>query len=204
MPRAWAHAFQGRTKLVVAEIDPAVTRAAEDFLWLDAKAPGLEIITQDARPHLQSLPPQPTFDVVFGDAFHDISIPAHLVSQEFAKQIAQRLNPGGFYAINTVDNGQDSRFLLSLARTLGTQFANVEAWAEREQIGLDGRVTFVLVASNDPSERQMLTAQKGMERTWVRWPDSDLRARILASDVPILTDDYAPVDRLMSSLLTDE
>lgn len=204
LPRAWAHAFQGRAKLVVAEIDPAVTRAAEDFLWLDAKAPGLEIITQDARPHLQSLPPQPTFDVVFGDAFHDISIPAHLVSQEFAKQIAQRLTPGGFYAINTVDNGQNPRFLLSLARTLDTQFANVEAWAEREQIGLDGRVTFVLVASNAPSERQMLTAQKGMERTWVRWPDSDLRARILASDVPILTDDYAPVDRLMSSLLTDE
>ncbi|HEY9081397.1 fused MFS/spermidine synthase [Magnetovibrio sp.] len=202
LPRAWAAEFQGRAKLVVAEIDPAVTRAATDHLWLDPRAPGLEIAHQDARMYLQSLPLEPTFDVVFGDAFYDISIPAHLVSQEFTEQIARRLNPNGFYAINTVDNGHNPRFLLSLARTLGTRFANVEVWAERGQMGQEGRVTFVVVASNSRSARPVLESNKGLERTWVRWPDADLRARALVPDVPVLTDDYAPVDRLMSGLLT--
>jgi len=202
LPRAWAAEFQGQAKLVVAEIDPAVTRAAAEHLWLDPHAPGLDIVNQDARTHLQSLSPQPTFDVVFGDAFHDISIPPHLVSQEFTEQIARRLNQSGFYAVNAVDHGQNPRFLLSLARTLGTRFASVEVWAERSQMGQDGRVTFVVVASNAPGGLQVLDATRGLERTWVRWPDADLRARALASDVPILTDDYAPVDRLMSGMLT--
>jgi len=202
LPRAWAAEFQGQAKLVVAEIDPAVTRAAAEHLWLDPHAPGLEIANQDARTHLQSLPPQPTFDVVFGDAFHDISIPPHLVSQEFTEQVARRLNPSGFYAVNTVDHGQNPRFLLSLARTLGSRFASVEVWAERRQMGQDGRVTYVLVASNTPGGLQVLDSKQGIERSWVRWPDADLRARALASDVPVLTDDYAPVDRLMSGMLT--
>lgn len=201
LPRAWAHAFKGQARLVVAEIDPAVTQAAIDGLWFDAQAPGLEIIHQDARTHLQSLPSEPAFDVVFGDAFHDISIPPHLVSLEFTEQIARRLNPGGFYAVNVIDNGQNPRFLLSLARTLGTQFASVEAWSERGQMGRSGRVTFVLLATNRPGEQQVLNAQQGIDRTWVRWPEADLRTRALDPDVSILTDNYAPVDRLMNTLL---
>lgn len=201
LPRAWAYAFKGRARLVVAEIDPAVTQAASDSLWLDAQAPGLEIAHQDARMHLQSLPSEPAFDVVFGDAFHDISIPPHLVSLEFTEQIARRLNPGGFYAVNVIDDGQNPRFLLSLARTLGTQFASVEAWAERGQMGQSGRVTFVLLATNRHSTEQVLSSQRGLERTWVRWPEADFRTRALTPDVPILTDDYAPVDRLMNALL---
>lgn len=201
LPRAWAHTFKGQARLVVAEIDPAVTQAAIDSLWFDAQAPGLEIVHQDARSHLQSLPSEPTFDVIFGDAFHDISIPPHLVSLEFTEQIARRLNLGGFYAVNVIDDGQNPRFLLSLARTLGTQFASVEAWSERGQMGQNGRVTFVLLATNRPGTQQIINAQQGIERTWVRWPEADLRARALAPDVPILTDDFAPVDRLMNTLL---
>jgi hypothetical protein len=35
----------------------------------------------------------------------------------------------------------------------------------------------------------------------VRWPPKDLENRVMASDNPILTDDYAPVDRLLGTLL---
>lgn len=201
LPRGWAHEFGGQARLVVAEIDPAVTKAAVEGLFLNVDVPGLEIAHQDARTHLQALPPEPQFDVVFGDAFHDISIPPHLVSAQFTEAIARRLNPGGFYAVNVVDNGQNPRFLLSLARTLGTQFASVEAWAERGEMGHRGRVTFILVATNQPGGQQALEARRGPARSWVRWPDADLRARALAPSIPILTDDFAPVDRLMSDLL---
>lgn len=201
LPRAWAFEYQGRADLVVAEIDPAVTRAARDFLWLDSQAPGLEIAHEDARMYLQGLPAGRTFDVVFGDAFHDISIPPHLVSREFTEHIRRRLTADGFYAVNVVDNGQNPRFLLSLARTLGTQFHSVEAWAERGELGQKGRVTFVLIGTNRPNPHQVLHARRGLERTWIRWPESDFRARALAPSVPVLSDDFAPVDRLMRDLL---
>ncbi len=202
LPRAWAHVFGTQARLVVAEIDPAVTRAAEEHLWLDADAPGLEIVHQDGRMHLQSLPPEPTFDVIFGDAFHDISIPQHLVSQEFHAEIARRLKPGGFYALNVVDSGRAPDFLFALVKTLGEDFPTVEVWVEREEIGQYGRVTFVVTASLSPSlGTPVLSSQSGLVRSWIRWPESDLNRRIAAADVPVLTDDFAPVDRLMSGLL---
>ena len=38
-------------------------------------------------------------------------------------------------------------------------------------------------------------------RRWLRWPPEDLAARIAAADPPILSDDYAPVDRLLFPVL---
>lgn len=201
LPRAWAHEFGANADLIVAEIDPAVTQAAADRLWLDPAAPGLRIVAADARQHLQSLPPEPAFDVIFGDAFHDISIPQHLVSREFHGEIARRLKTDGFYALNVVDSGRHPRFLTALAKTLYEDFPSVEVWAERDEIGQRGRVTFLVTASNQPLQAPVLNARRGLQRTWVRWPMRDLVARTQHPDVHVLTDDFAPVDRLMSDLL---
>lgn len=111
LPRAWAHEYGDAARLVVAEIDPLVTDAAAESLWLQPDAPGLSIVHQDARAHLQSLRAVPAFDMVFGDAFHDIAIPQHLVSREFHDEISKRLKPGGFYALNVVDSGRNPLFL---------------------------------------------------------------------------------------------
>lgn len=200
LPRAWVSDYR-MPELVVAEIDPAVTRAAAESLWLDPLAPGLEIQHRDARALLQSLPKEPLFDLVFGDAFHDISIPPHLVTQEFHKEIARRLTPGGAYVINAVDTGARPHFLFSLIKTLRQDFAFVEAWVEREEVGNPGRVTFIVLASDTTTGANALTSLRGPERHWRRWPTGDLERRIVRADVPVLTDDFAPVDRLMSPLL---
>ena len=49
-------------RLLVAEIDPAVTDAAVDRMWLDPTHPALEIAHRDARALLQSLPPELVLD----------------------------------------------------------------------------------------------------------------------------------------------
>ena len=110
---------------MVAEIDPGVTNVAADMLWLNPTAPGLRIVHRDARAYLQSLAAQPAFDMIFGDAFHDIAITQHLVTREFHDEIARRLNSDGFYAINAVDNGQNPRFLMALVKTLYQTFDSV-------------------------------------------------------------------------------
>ncbi|MFQ6022338.1 MAG: fused MFS/spermidine synthase [Acidiferrobacterales bacterium] len=203
LPRAWSTAFP-QARLTVAEIDPAVTRIAENHMWLEA-APNLRIKHQDARLLLQSLPPQPQFDIIVGDAFHDISIPAHLVTREFAREVQRRLKPQGLYTLNVVDNAFGPQFLLSAVRTLLEVFPNVEVWVDAEQIMTGGRMTFLVSASTRPTPAARIESEAKSEddtqRTWLRWPTDKLKAEIAKSEVPILTDNYAPVDRLMFPVL---
>ncbi|MCW8863114.1 MAG: fused MFS/spermidine synthase [Rhodospirillales bacterium] len=202
LPRAWASERSG-VEIIVAEIDPEVTRAAQDYLWFSSAAPGMTVVDLDARVALKNFPEGPRFDVVFGDAFHDISIPQHLVSREFHREIHSRLKPGGFYILNVVDRGVEPRFLFSLVQTLRRDFGVVEVWVEAGEADIDGRVTFVVLAASRPTRVDILRSARGVEREWVRWPAPDLVDRIALADVPVLTDDFAPVDRLMSPLLLD-
>ena len=199
LPRAWLN--QPGMTVTVAELDPVVTRVAAEGMWLDAAAPGLRVIHKDARVVLATLPKDEKFDLIFGDAFHDIAVPAHLVTQEFHAEVARRLRPGGVYGINVVDLGSSPLFLLALVRTLKIDFPVVEVWKTVGEMDDNGRVTFVVWASDTPSPGDRLRARRGVERSWLRWPQADLAARIEAADPPVLTDDFAPVDRLLAPLL---
>ncbi|MEK9678569.1 MAG: fused MFS/spermidine synthase [Rhodospirillaceae bacterium] len=204
LPRAWASS-RPSSRLVVAEIDPAVTQAAAEGMWLNTADKALDIRHEDARQLLQSLPKEAQFDVVFGDAFRDISIPAHLVTQEFHAEIAARLRPRGFYVVNVVDHGGEPAFLASLVETMKQDFKSVEIWAEAEELaaaqqGAGQRVTYILVASQQEAHMGRLGYRHGIARQWRRWPLSALAQAVSETPV-ILTDDYAPVDRLMTRLL---
>jgi spermidine synthase/MFS family permease len=200
LPRAWAADFPG-TRQVVAEIDPKVTAAARAHMWLPAQVPGLTVRHEDARTSLQGLPAEPTFHVVFGDAVHDISVPPHLVTREFQREVAARLRPDGFYAVNALDHGPDPRFLLALVRTMKLDFPTVEVWVEREQVGSPGRVTFIVLGARTPTPAPVIQARRGVQRAWLRWPVFDLDSRIAETGVPVLTDDFSPVDRLMANAI---
>ncbi|CAA7613393.1 fused MFS/spermidine synthase [Magnetospirillum sp. UT-4] len=200
LPRAWSERF-GRPHLHVAEIDPAVTRIARDRLWLKPEANGLVVDHRDARVALQSLPRQPQFDVVFGDAFHDIGIPPHLVTAEFHAEIAARLKPGGFYAINVIEARHDPKFLFALLKTLWRDFAAVEVWVDGDEMSQGERVTYLVVASDRPTEVALVRASDFLDRHWLRLRDDQVRARVGEAGVPVLTDDFSPVDRLMAHVL---
>ena len=62
-------------------------------------------------------------------------------------------------------------------------------------------MTYVVLASAQPTPSARLSSTRGPDRTWVRWPPPDLAARIARARVPLLTDDFAPVDRLMAHVL---
>jgi predicted membrane-bound spermidine synthase len=199
LPRAWL-ATHPEASLLVAEIDPAVTRVAREHLWLGS-AEGLRIRHQDGRRALQDLPAEPLFDAVLGDAFHDITVPPHLVTVEFAREIARRLRPGGSYALNVVDAMGAPRFLFAVVKTLQRVFAAVEVWADADQLAGGGRTTFVVVAGDQATPVGELASPRDEARLWLRWPAEDLAKRIEASGVPLLSDDYAPVDRLLRSVM---
>ncbi len=200
LPRAWAARWPD-ARMVVAELDPEVTRTAKDAMWVE-DAPGLTTLRADGRVALRDLPDDRRFDVIFGDAFHDISVPQHLVTVEFSELLSRRLRPDGIYAMNVVDKQRTPRFVLSLAKTLGTQFDHVELWLDPEAIRpVETRTTWILIASDQPTPVNQVMATYGARRTWVQIP---LHAMIdtVSEDVLItLTDDFAPVDRLLGDLL---
>lgn len=199
LPRAWAADRPG-ARLLVAEIDPAITALARRDFWL-ATGPGLEVVARDGRAALQALPPGPRFDLIFADAFQDLAMPVHLVTREWHRAVRARLNPGGAYLVNVMEDRSAPRFLFALLRTLAEDFPAVEVWVEATEQPAGRRITYLVLASDVPTPVARITARRGPQRAWARLPPDYVASRWAEARVPLLTDDYAPVDRLMSHLI---
>ena len=200
LPRAWQKRYpEGR--FTVAELDPAVTEIAQREVWY-APSDETTILHGDARQILAALPADQRFDVIFGDAFHDISIPQHLVTDEFNTLARARLNPGGVYVLNVVDAQRKPRFLISLAQTLKAQFTHVELWIDPEAIQpVETRTTWIVLASDTPTPSDRIVAEYGFGRAWFRVPLAAMIDAVEEGNLIFLTDDFAPVDRLLSNVL---
>ncbi|HDP89428.1 MAG TPA: hypothetical protein ENN42_05650 [Thioalkalivibrio sp.] len=184
-------------EIVIAEIDPAVTAVAREQMYYDGAAD--RIIHSDARRVLAGMP-EGHFDVIVGDVFHDIAIPYHLVTAEYAELVRSRLTPDGLYVLNVVDAHPDPRLVKSIVKTLGTVFADVrvwlEAWPERPE-----RMTYVITMGGATALSERVMARNWPAREW-----QDITGRLLATgtplaELPVLTDDLAPVERLLSTLI---
>lgn len=195
LPRAWS-ARNPENLLSVAEIDAKVSDLAREHMGF---TPGssTEIVTQDARVALRAGDRARRFDVIFGDAFHDIAIPAHLVSDEFNEIVHSRLSARGFYVLNVVDDPRQPRLLASIVATLQRRFKAIEVWVSPADVRGANRATFILYASNQNTGlASKVTASYGPSRFWQRVSNASLGVERLGM---ILTDDFTPVDRLLAS-----
>lgn len=183
-PRWVAAKYVGR--ITVAEIDPAVTKVARDELGL-GRSPRLQVLSEDARVALRSVPASTRFDAVFGDAFDDYEVPYHLTTREFDALVARHLRPRGLYLLNVID-GVHYDFLRSELRTLRLVFPYVGLvqpagpWPPRGD-----RSTFVVVATKAKPEHTLPVV-----------PERSLARFLAAGHSVVLTDDHAPVDQLLA------
>jgi spermidine synthase len=196
LPRA-VNTYNPQAKVVVAEIDPAVTRIAEDKLFLNTD--NMRVIHADARVALaQQLPAQ--FDVIVGDVFHDISVPYHLLTREFAQLVKSRLKPDGIYLMNLVDGFPNAKLLKSLYKTLSQDFSHVDIWLDRIS-DKPVRMTYVLSAHNNQGSMPESLKANNLEREWLNVTQPALKTGENIRDLPLLSDDYVPVERLLFELL---
>jgi len=191
LPRAWA-AARADAEITVAEIDPAVTATATELLWLVSSG-RITPVHQDARVALARPRPR-RFNVIVGDAFHDIVIPPHLVTREFFALVASRLGDDGIYLMNVVDARAHPRLALSIIETIRSAFAKVELW---QMNATDARTTFVLAAVRRPTPYDRLTLRSSPGVVFQRLDSARLRQLRHALHPIVLTDDFAPVDRLI-------
>jgi len=195
-PRA-VKALTPQARLVVAELDPEVTRLSERELYVSTE--GMEIFHGDARTVLYRLS-DARFDVVVTDAFHDIAVPYHLVTREFAQLVKARMNQNGLFVTNIVDAFPDPKMVKSLTKTLQQEFDHVDIWLDdipqRQQ-----RMTYVISASNKEIIDDTLDATRGFERRWYRINRPLMSVGTPMHELPIFTDDFVPVERMIADLL---
>ncbi|MGA0344509.1 MAG: fused MFS/spermidine synthase [Arenicellales bacterium] len=195
-PRA-VKALTPQARLVVAELDPEVTRLSERELYVSTE--GMEIFHGDARTVLYRLS-DARFDVVVTDAFHDIAVPYHLVTREFAQLVKARMNSNGLFVTNIVDAFPDPKMVKSLTKTLQQEFDHVDIWLDdipqRQQ-----RMTYVISASNREIIDDTLDAKRGFERRWYRINRPLMSVGTPMHELPIFTDDFVPVERMIADLL---
>lgn len=197
LPRALLARDPGAT-IIVAELDPAVTRAAMRHMWVTPD-PRMTITHGDGRLALQELPSVPTFDAMVGDAYQNLEVPPHLVTREFTRAIRARLKPDGFFAMNLIDAREHSMLLYSVLRTLLLDFPVVEVWLEADEVWYWRSVSFMVIAGDRPTATDRLESKRGPARAWKRLPADQLLARMEEADARVLTDDYAPVERLTAN-----
>ncbi len=177
----------------VVEIDPAVTRVAQRFFGLP-RTSEIQTINADARWFARDVPPA-TYDVIFIDAFNDLSVPYHLTTREATELLHRQLRPGGALAVNLIDDFGRGRFLRSYVRTLQSVFgaANVSLVMESEEDLQSSRSTYVVVAS---------TSRFPFRDAYVL-PDGALQRYAARPGTIVLTDDYAPVDNMLAPLFRE-
>ncbi|MCM2562206.1 fused MFS/spermidine synthase [Lutimaribacter sp. EGI FJ00015] len=193
VPRKWA-LLDPAPDVTVAEIDPAVTEVAMLDFWFDPTT--ARVLTQDARHALRNSDRR--FDVVLGDAFTDIAVPEHLVTKEFFQLVRDRLTPDGVYLMNVIDHADNLRALASVTATLEQVFPVVEIWTEARSPQPGQRLVFTLVAGNAPSPVEMVDG-RNPDPTRFGQLTARFREGLQARAPVILTDDYAPVDRLIGT-----
>jgi spermidine synthase len=191
VPRAFAE--RGTGEITVAEIDPAVTQMAAESFWFDPAS--ATVLHEDGRRALLARPGQ-RFDIIIGDAFTDVVVPVHLVTREFFELAADRLSDGGSFLMNVIDHEDRLQALGSIVRTMQTVFPIVEVWTEQVQPAPGARMVFVVVGSDAPTSEDSFVASAPDRKRFGALAE-EMVARMASRNGLILTDDYAPIDRLM-------
>jgi hypothetical protein len=124
-PRYLASTRPG-SQSTVLEIDPAVLDLAQDELGLRTSQ-ALRVRTGDARIGIRDQADD-SRDLVVGDAFGSLSVPWHLTTREFMRDVDRVLRAGGLYVQNVIDYPTFRRARAQLA-TLRERFEYVAAVA---------------------------------------------------------------------------
>ena len=192
----------------VVEIDPAVTEIAHDRLGLSRET-RIHSIHMDGRQYVKAAPAA-TYDLVIQDAVNDFSVPYHLMTAEYNTLIQRLLQPEGVYLLTVIDAMESGRFLASAVRTVQSSFGETHLLAPPETHKIRDRSVYViggrLPANTNAATSQSLTSDASTawwkDRSYAHiFPDQEVSALLArrGDSSPLLTDDYAPVDTLMTS-----
>lgn len=190
----------------VVDIDPDVIAIAKQYFQVPEDA-RLHLFAMDARRFVQET--KAVYDVIYLDAYNSDTIPFHLTTREFYAEIRSRLAPGGVVVSNIIGTlrGSQSAFFRTMYRTLSESFATVYTVPTYDQRAgwILGDINIILFATQEATRltRGELVARAGRvggklvpAADLAEYAAHLLEVPIETKDVPLLTDDFAPVEIL--------
>ncbi|MBE3597967.1 MAG: fused MFS/spermidine synthase [Limnochordaceae bacterium] len=201
-------AFYPSLRMDVAELDPEVVRVAHRFFAVPLDDRRLAVHAQDGRIFVERT--RARYDAVFLDAYFAYSIPFHLATREFYEALKSRLQPGGVVASNIIGalSGRHSLLFRSMLRTMQAVFPTTYVLPVGATSGsaIDPAYRNIIVLATDqqamaPGEFQARVERLEQEGRLPPGTSSLARSLVVepidTHDVPLLTDDHAPVDTLV-------
>ncbi|HXO40063.1 MAG TPA: fused MFS/spermidine synthase, partial [Thermoanaerobaculia bacterium] len=179
------------------DIDPAVPELAQRFLLLRT-GPSTTITVADGRRFLAGAGGR-AWDVVYCDTYIGRSVPFHLTTIEFLDEVKRHLAAGGSFGLNLAAGLADP-FSKAMYRTVVERFNAVYLF----KVG--GASNVLVLASDAPGlprpqllarARELDRVLPGFDPSFTSMAQSRMAVGLEAVDVPLLRDDFAPVDRLI-------
>lgn len=196
----------GPPPITGVELDPDIL--AVGTTYFNMARPNLTAVAADGRAWLAAQPRQPTWRIIAVDAYRPPYIPFHLTTVEFFRLAHATLRDDGVLAINIGRTPTDFSLVDALAATVATVFPSVFLVDEPGPPQTLGNT--LLIATKQP-----ITLEAGFFANVEQLPDHlapELRdfaraARTLVRlpapppNTPILTDDRAPVERIVHGII---
>jgi spermidine synthase len=175
-------------KFDIVEIDEGYKDIAYEYFYLDEfeklvnkDEKRLNIFIDDARIYMNNN--QKKYDVVINDTYLGFSIATMTTTVEMTEMVHDCLNDGGYYVANIYSSygGENGKLLAAEMNTWKKVFKYVEAYPVVNANGPDLIQNIMLVASDDP----------------IDFGEDAVSVDVDLSEAVLLTDDFAPTDRLL-------
>lgn len=184
------------TNLDIVEIDPKLTDIAKEYFFLK-DYPNVKIINEDSRIYINTVTKR--YDAILLDAYGSIfSIPFPLTTIQAVQKYYDLLNKDGIVMANIISTmeGDRSDFLRAEYATFKKIFPQVYLFRPQKKSPkeIQGVVLLALKSTKLPSLTPSPDQKYGNLLTTL-WTQQ------IQQDLPILTDDHAPVDEYIQKLL---
>jgi len=192
----------------IVELDPDVVKLAKKYFYLteDEK---LKVYVEDGRVFLNRS--KEKYDMIILDAYFAESIPFHLTTKEFMEIAKKHLQPGGVIICNVIGSvsGGKSEYPRSQYKTLKRVFNTVYFFPviyEYEKAGdydrgISRNIILIATEGKKLAKSQIVEGAKKLQKeitpSLVSIASALITSEIKITDVPLLSDDYAPVDDLI-------
>jgi spermidine synthase len=180
------------------EIDPRIIAVGQRYFAMTE--PNLNAVAADGRYYLTTA--RRDYDLIVVDAYRQPYIPFQLTTKEFFEEARRHLGANGVVAVNVGRAPGDYRLVDAITGTLGDAFPEVY----RQDTA--GQLNTLVYAPNQPVQPAEVAANLGRDRAAYPSLVADIveEARVHGPvhdepHLPIYTDDLAPVERLVDSII---
>lgn len=199
MPKYFKNYYKDSSVSVI-EVDKELQNIGEKYF--DLKKYDINTIIGDAKIIIKKDPKK--YDLIFGDAYNSfISVPWYLLTKEWNKEIKEKLNENGIYAINFIGSieGEGSNFTNSIVNTFKIIYPNFYVFVFGINPTQIQNIVLVGINGELPIKEDILYDKLFSNKSF-------LYKRVFSTEYfnnkpsIILTDNFSPIEKLMQPIVT--